>query len=238
MIPLGSEALANEALKLIASKSVPKPVPAPPTAAPANTDDDLLTPKAVKEITLVSPDSSGASTHVKFSPAQPTAAAAVVTTIEPTVSSTFTNNTLMLPPGPAFQSTTSSQSTPASSVPPSRSITPLSNNLLDKLSFWKRAPTRQSTSDTLETSSTLTLSTKQTESDDESDSDGAAQGNGALGSLLQQAPPPKTPEEKRSQLETKVVREIAREFSRGIFYYTHDFGRSSRSRGGLKCIFI
>ncbi|KAG8962483.1 hypothetical protein FRC05_005328 [Tulasnella sp. 425] len=222
VIPLGSEALATEALKLIAAKSAPKPVSAPPTAAPANADDDLLTPKAVKEFTLINPDSSGVSTHVKFSPAQPTAVAAV-TTMEATASSTFTNNTLMLPPGPAFQGNTSSQSTPASSVPPSRSITPLSNSLLDKLSFWKRAPTRQSTSDTLETSSTLTLSTKQTESDDESDPDGAAQGNGALDSLLQQAPPPKTPEEKRSQLETRVVREIAREFSRGIFYYTHDF---------------
>lgn len=69
----------------------------------------------------------------------------------------------------------------------------------------------------------MTASTKQAESDDEFDSDTVAQGNGALDSLLQQAPPPKTPEEKRSQLEARVVREIAREFSRGIFYYTHDF---------------
>ncbi|KIO16148.1 hypothetical protein M407DRAFT_34214 [Tulasnella calospora MUT 4182] len=220
-IPLGSEALATEALKLIVTKAAPKPPPRQPWYA--GPTEDVLTPKAgVKEINLVNPSPSGPSVHVKFSPTQPTTAAAVVT-IEPSTSSTLTNNTLMLPPGPAFETMNSSQSTPASSVPPSRSTTPLSNNLLNKLSFWKRAPTRQSTSDSLETSSMMTGSTKQAESDDESDSDAMARGNGALDSLLQQAPAPKTPEEKRSQLEARVVREIAREFSRGIFYYTHDF---------------
>ncbi|KAG9017184.1 hypothetical protein FRB90_001450 [Tulasnella sp. 427] len=218
VIPLGSEALAAEALKLILAKSVTKPTPAPPTVNPPTPMEDVLTPKVeTREVKFVDPFSPAASAHIKFTPPQPTAAAAVVTE-ETTTSSTLTNNTLMLPPGPAFESLAS---TPPSSVPPSRSITPLSNSLLGKLSFWKRAPSRQTTSDTLETSSLA--SAKQDESDDEFDSDDVASGGKALDNLLQQAPAPKTPEEKRTQLETRVVREIAREFSRGIFYYTHDF---------------
>lgn len=43
--------------------------------------------------------------------------------------------------------------------------------------------------------------------------------------LASTAPPPATIEEKHSEIETKVIRECVREFTKGSMYFTHTFGK-------------
>lgn len=43
------------------------------------------------------------------------------------------------------------------------------------------------------------------------------------------APPPPTPEERKSELENKIVRETVKEFTKGGMYFAYNFGESLRS---------
>jgi hypothetical protein len=42
--------------------------------------------------------------------------------------------------------------------------------------------------------------------------------------LASTAPPPATIEERHLEIETKVIRECVREFTKGSMYFTHNFG--------------
>ena len=124
-----------------------------------------------------------------------------------------------MPPPNAYDELESGQTTPVS-IQGSGSVSPLSSSLLSRLSFWKRRPAATRASDLSFESASLQ------EASDAESFVGESPAAGQLQDLLEQAPPPATQEEKRSQVEAKVVKEVIREFSRGIFFFAYDFGET------------
>ncbi|KAG8998701.1 hypothetical protein FRB94_005962 [Tulasnella sp. JGI-2019a] len=205
-IPLANEGRAAAAVKAMATQSAGKAAPAASTSN--STSDDVLTP--ANEIT--DPMAATTSTHVKFASTEPAKDNA-------SFRSYTSSSTTMVSPEPVYgnsQYLTSGQTTPAT-----RSASPVSAAVLDKLSFWKKGkgvfPTPGTKKDSIDSPI----------ADDSSHGrDCEAEGGEreeALDHLLSGAPAPTTAEGKQTQMEAKVVREVSREFSRGIFFYAYDF---------------
>ncbi|KAG8862018.1 hypothetical protein FRB96_002461 [Tulasnella sp. 330] len=202
-IPLANEGQATRAVRAMAAQLRGTAVPVVLSGKP--TSDDVVTPavEATDRTPVI------ASTHVKFAATEPA-------NDDASIKSYTSSSTTMVPPEPHVESPqhlTSGQNTPVT-----RSASPVSAAVLDKLSFWKRR--RNITTTHVDDVEGSTVDNVNTVEDDAEDS---AEREEALDNLLSDAPAPVTAEDKRTQIEAKIVREVVREFSRGIFFYSYDF---------------
>ncbi|KAG8903996.1 hypothetical protein FRB99_002408 [Tulasnella sp. 403] len=216
-IPLVNETVAIAALKRIDAKIKPAVSSGKPRSL---TLGDAVSPSVEITTTLPSPlpEASSSAGHVKFGPeplriATNPAASASATSL-PTKS-------LMVPPDPVLDGFASGQTTPTSS-PASRSNSPVSATILERLSFWKKKKQSDAQSTHTVDSSISSNSILDDDDSDDASTDTPPQER-VLNGLLSQATPPDTTEEKHTQVQEKVVREIIREFSRGLFFYSHEF---------------
>lgn len=128
-------------------------------------------------------------------------------------------------------STLSGSSTPSESASP---VQPIAKALAARLSFWSRLNTRSSL---FPSSSELTepgsLKDEQPSAAKQSDAEDLdallreekGEPKEVLDKVLSAtAPPPETAEEKHTELEDKVVKEIIREFVKGGMYFSYNFG--------------
>ena len=105
----------------------------------------------------------------------------------------------------------------------SEATSPIFKALAERLSFWSRLSKRPTTSPPFNTEA-LTL-TEEQEAFDRLANGGKEQPAEVIESILAStAPPPATTEERHSELETKVVRECIREFTKGGMYFAYTFG--------------
>lgn len=121
------------------------------------------------------------------------------------------------------QSTSSELST--SSDNSVATATPVFNTLAERLSFWnKRLPPASDKQHFLAAEpSTLT---EEQEAFDRLTKGGNEHPAEVMESILAStAPPPDTTEERHSELETKVVRECVKEFTKGGMYFAYRFGK-------------
>ena len=132
---------------------------------------------------------------------------------------------LILRPSSA-QSSSSELSTSSDN---SVATSPVFNTLAERLSFWSRLSKRSHVSNkqhhplVLEP---LTL-TEEQEAFDRLTNEGKEHPDEVMESILAStAPPPATTEERHSELETKVIRECIREFTKGGMYFAYRFGIS------------
>lgn len=126
------------------------------------------------------------------------------------------------------QSTASDISTPSSDA--SVVTSPVFKTLASRLSFWSRLSKRTPVSPTSMESEfpvvpePMTL-TEEEEVLDNMMSEGKEEPAQVIESILAStAPPPATSEERHSELETKVVRECIREYTKGDMYFAYNFG--------------
>lgn len=103
---------------------------------------------------------------------------------------------------------------------------PAFRNLAAKLSFWAKpkdaAPLGPTASDQQSISTVDSMDDLMPDLDDPTET---SQPDAILDKLITaSAGPPATMEERHSQLDTKVVRECLREFSKGGMYFSYDFG--------------
>ena len=104
------------------------------------------------------------------------------------------------------------------------SISPVSKTLAERLSFWNRKRPAASNGQHPPVAEPLTL-TEEQEAFDRLTNGGREQPAEVMENILAStAPPPATTEERHSQLETKVVRECIREFTKGGMYFAYKFG--------------
>ena len=147
-----------------------------------------------------------ASLHVKWAPQQP-----------PSVSSSNGDDLSVQSGSP----TSSGTSTPTSAHSP---ISPFAKVLAERLSFWK---TRRIFNTSEASSTKMTGGTSEVDLDDlmESMNQGAVEPGEVLDTIISAAAPlPQTDEERRSQLEAKVVKETIQQFTRGGMYFSYGFG--------------
>ena len=115
------------------------------------------------------------------------------------------------------------------SNPSSENAGPVFKTLAGRLSFWSRAATRTHASTPVAEETPLvpvpmSLNEEQRVLD-EIMQEGKEAPDGAIESILAStAPAPETAEERHSELETKVVRETIREFTKGDMYFAYNFG--------------
>ena len=123
------------------------------------------------------------------------------------------------------QSTASDVSTPSSDA--SVATSPVFKTLASRLSFWSRLSKRTPGSPISEfpvVPEPMTL-TEEEEVLDNMMSEGKEEPAQVIESILAStAPPPATSEERHSELETKVVRECIREYTKGDMYFAYNFG--------------
>ncbi|KJA26998.1 hypothetical protein HYPSUDRAFT_131584 [Hypholoma sublateritium FD-334 SS-4] len=112
------------------------------------------------------------------------------------------------------------------SNPSSENAGPVFKTLAGRLSFWSRTATRMHTPGAEETPLvpvSMSLNEEQ-QVLDEIMREGKEAPVGAIESILAStAPAPATAEERHSELETKVVRETIREFTKGDMYFAYNF---------------
>ena len=144
-----------------------------------------------------------ASLHVKWAPQQP-----------PSVSIPDGDNVSIQSGSP----TSSGTSTPISAITP---ISPFAKVLAERLSFWKtRRISNASSTKTADGTSEVAI-------DDlmEGMDQGVVEPGEVLDTIITSAaPPPRTIEERHSELEEKVVKETIRQFTRGGMYFSYGFG--------------
>ena len=132
---------------------------------------------------------------------------------------------LILRPSSA-QSSSSELSTSSDN---SVATSPVFNTLAERLSFWSRLSKRPPVSNKQHhplVAEPLTL-TEEQEAFDRLTNGGREQPAEVMESILAStAPPPATTEERHSELETKVIRECIREFTKGGMYFAYRFGIS------------
>ncbi|KAG6820642.1 hypothetical protein H0H93_013841 [Arthromyces matolae] len=141
---------------------------------------------------------------------------------------------------PSARSSSSDLSNPSLSDHPTAS-NPVAKALAARLSFWSRLSKRTSVTlpttedetnvrdQTLVSQSAALLGEQESDSLEQIIDEGKVEPAVVLNSILAAtAPPPVSSEEKNSELETKIVRETVKEFSRGAMYfaYTFDITRS------------
>ena len=104
--------------------------------------------------------------------------------------------------------------------------TPVFNTLAERLSFWSKTPPGSDKHHPL-AAEPLTL-TEEHEAFDRLINEGEEHPAEVMESILAStAPPPATTEERHSELETKVVRECIKEFTKGGMYFAYRFGKIS-----------
>ena len=124
------------------------------------------------------------------------------------------------------QSTASDISTPSSEA--SVATSPVFKTLASRLSFWSRLSKRTPGSPTIPVVPEPMTLTDEEEVLDNMISEGKEEPAQVIESILAStAPPPATSEERHSELETKVVRECIREYTKGDMYFAYNFGKSS-----------
>lgn len=123
------------------------------------------------------------------------------------------------------QSTASDISTPSSEA--SAATSPVFKTLASRLSFWSRLSKRTPTGMESEfpvVPEPMSL-TEEEEVLDNMMNEGKEEPAQVIESILAStAPPPATSEERHSELETKVVRECIREYTKGNMYFAYNFG--------------
>lgn len=123
----------------------------------------------------------------------------------------------------------SSSSELSTSSDTSVTTSPVFNTLAERLSFWSRLSKRPLVSNKKHhplVAESLNL-TEEQEAFDRLTNGGREQPAEVMESILAStAPPPATTEERHSELETKVVRECIREFTKGGMYFAYRFGIS------------
>ena len=102
----------------------------------------------------------------------------------------------------------------------SEATSPIFKTLAEWLSFWSRLSNRPTTSPPFNAGA-LTL-TEEQEAFDRLANGGKEQPAEVI--VASTAPPPSTTEERDSELETKVIRECIREFTKGGMYFAYTFG--------------
>jgi hypothetical protein len=123
----------------------------------------------------------------------------------------------------------SAQSSSSELSTSSEATAPVFKTLAERLSFWSRLSERPAASTNkqhLLVAEPLTL-TEEQEAFDRLTNGGRELPVEVMESILTStAPPPVTTEERHSELETKVIRECIREFTKGGMYFAHRFGIS------------
>ena len=129
---------------------------------------------------------------------------------------------LILRPSSA-QSTSSELST--SSDNSVTTATPVFNTLAERLSFWSKKPPPASDKHHPLTAEPSTL-VEEREAFDRLTGGGKEHPAEVMESILAStAPPPDTTEERHSELETKVVKDCIKEFTKGGMYFAYRFGK-------------
>ena len=129
---------------------------------------------------------------------------------------------------PRPSSAQSSSSELSTSSDNSAATSPVFKTLAERLSFWSRVSERPHASNKQHplVAEPLTL-TEEQEAFDRLTNGGREQPAEVMESILAStAPPPATTEERHSELETKVIRECVREFTKGGMYFAYRFGIS------------
>ena len=135
---------------------------------------------------------------------------------------------LILRPSSAQSSSSELSTSSGNSV----ATSPVFNTLAERLSFWSRLSKRPPVSNKhhhplVADPLTLTEEHEEQEAFDRLTSGGNEQPAEVMESILAStAPPPATTEERHSELETKVIRECIREFTKGGMYFAYRFGIS------------
>ena len=140
----------------------------------------------------------------------------------PRVLSNLEAGRVILRPSSAQSSSSELSTSSVSSV----TTSPVFKTLAERLSFWSRLPQRPTVSNEQRplVAEHLTL-TEEQEAFDRLTNGGREQPAQVMESILAStAPPPATTEERHSQLETKVVRECIKEFTKGGMYFAYRFG--------------
>lgn len=124
------------------------------------------------------------------------------------------------------QSTVSDISTPSSEA--SVATSPVIKTLASRLSFWSRLSKRTNSPINANFPPIEPMSlTEEQEVLDNLMQEGKEEPAAVIASILSStAPPPATTEERHTELETKVVRETIREFTKGGMYFAYTFGIS------------
>ena len=126
------------------------------------------------------------------------------------------------------QSSSSELSTSSASESSIATASPVINTLAERLSFWSSLSKIPPTSNKQHplAAEPLTL-TEEHEAFDRLTNGGKEHPAEVMESILAStAPPPATTEERHSELETKVIRECIKEFTKGGMYFAHRFGIS------------
>jgi hypothetical protein len=105
---------------------------------------------------------------------------------------------------------------------------PVFKTVASRLSFWSRLSKRTTQTPTLPEFPLVPEPLSANEEHEVLDKlmkDAKEEPADVIGTILAStAPPPVTIEEKHSEIETKVIRECVREFTKGSMYFTHTFG--------------
>ncbi|KAF7974824.1 hypothetical protein HWV62_11181 [Athelia sp. TMB] len=117
--------------------------------------------------------------------------------------------------------TGSGASTPGSED--SLTVSPITKTIAERLSFWTRLSKRDPS--TMHSIDDVISTDGQAEERPSLDSIASSANTNAISSILAEtAPPPKSAEEQKSELETKIVREVVKEFTKGGMYFAYHFG--------------
>lgn len=119
----------------------------------------------------------------------------------------------------------------------------IAKTLADRLSFWNKMSRRQSATinQTLSNDAENSESSSRRASTDERTSidamikKGDKEPSEVLDTILNaQAPPPPTAEQKNTELEEKIIKEVVHQFSRGGMYFAYHFGECQVRGGKLR----
>ncbi|KAI0273575.1 SacI homology domain-containing protein [Gloeopeniophorella convolvens] len=153
----------------------------------------------------------GAELRVKFSDQHQ------VKVMSPAVLDEFTSPDR--PPSPA-----SLTSSGASSVSSESPAAPVAKTLAERMSFWTRLSKRQQSGPTNEDGFLAEGSQEEAPPLDSLIHEGMGEPQRVLTEILETtAPTPTTIEEKHSELEAKILRQMVKEFAKGEMFFAHDF---------------
>ena len=208
-IPLDSEQRARTVLSALASRNAsaarfslvagPSSEVVEPTQDISMEDVDSKSLEDLDEIT---------SPHVKFADED-----------QVKVMSPLNIQEFALPDGPP--SPLSGASTPSSAY--SVNTSPIAKTLTERLSFWSRLSKRSSYAPV--SAELRATPEEERESLDHIIDGGEQEPAEVLNDILETtAPPPTTLDEKHSELEEKILREVVKEYGKGEMYFAYNFG--------------
>jgi phosphatidylinositol 4-phosphatase len=116
----------------------------------------------------------------------------------------------------------------ASSASSELSVAPVTKVLASRLSFWNRAPRKNSTEAAAVEPQDPPVAEEEIQPLDALIHEGMPEPRQVLSEIIETAaPPPATIKGKYTELEAKILRQTIKEFAKGEMYFAYDFGKAT-----------